>query len=78
MVFVQTRLKVVDNSGGYEAMCIGILGKSYRFGKIGDIIVVSIKKIILNRKVKHQKKKKIIKGSVYKGILIRSSNPQKR
>ena len=78
MVFVQTRLKIVDNSGGFEAMCIGILGKSYRKGLIGDVLVFSIKKIIINRKIKHQKKKKILKGSVWKGILIRMSSPQKR
>ena len=58
-------------------MCIGILSQS-RTAVIGDTLVISIKSILLNRKLTHQKKRKILKGGVYKAALIRSRQIQKR
>ena len=44
MVQPQTRLKVADNSGAKEIMCIRVLGGSFRgSGSIGDVIVASVK-----------------------------------
>ena len=44
MVQVQTRLKVADNTGAKELMCIKVLGGSKRrYANIGDIIVCSVK-----------------------------------
>ena len=44
MIQPQTRLKVADNSGAKEIMCIRVLGGSFRRdGSIGDIIVASVK-----------------------------------
>ena len=44
MIQQQTRLKVADNSGAKEIMCIRVLGGSKRkYGNIGDIIVASVK-----------------------------------
>lgn len=44
MIQQQTLLKVADNSGAKEIMCIRVLGGSKRkFGNIGDIIVASVK-----------------------------------
>ena len=44
MIQNQTRLKVADNTGAKEVMCIKVLGGSKkRYAKIGDIIVVSVK-----------------------------------
>jgi len=45
MIQQQTRLVVADNTGAKEAMCIKVLGGSkHRYGKVGDRIIVSIKK----------------------------------
>ena len=47
MIIPQTRLKVADNTGAKEIMCIRVLGGSFRrSGNIGDIIVASVKKAI--------------------------------
>ena len=44
MIQPQTRLKVADNSGAKEIMCIRVLGGSFRRdGSIGDVIVASVK-----------------------------------
>ena len=44
MIQPQTRLKVADNSGAKEIMCIRVLGGSFRrSGGIGDVIVASVK-----------------------------------
>ena len=44
MIQPQTRLKVADNSGAKEIMCIRVLGGSYRkSASIGDVIVASVK-----------------------------------
>ena len=44
MIQQQTLLKVADNSGAKEIMCIRVLGGSKRkFGNIGDVIVASVK-----------------------------------
>ena len=44
MIQPQTRLKVADNSGAKEIMCIRVLGGSSRkFASVGDVIVASVK-----------------------------------
>ena len=53
MIQMQTRLKVADNSGAKEVMCIKVLGGSKRrTASIGDVIVVSVKDALPNSKVK--------------------------
>ena len=48
MIQPQTRLKVADNTGAKEIMCIRVLGGSFRqSGSIGDIIVASVKKMCI-------------------------------
>lgn len=60
-----TRLKVADNSGAKEIMCIKVLGGSKRrYASIGDIIVASVKKALPNGKVK--------KGKVVKAVIVRT------
>ena len=45
MIQQQTRLKVGDNTGAKEIMCIRVLGGHHRkWGNIGDVIVASVKK----------------------------------
>ena len=71
MIQPQTRLKVADNTGAKEIMCIRVLGGSYRrSGNIGDIIVASVKKAIPGGTVK--------KGDVVKAVIVRSSKGLRR
>ena len=71
MVQQQTILKVADNSGAKEIMCIRVLGGSYRrYGNIGDVIVASVKKATPGGAVK--------KGDVVKAVIVRSVKGIKR
>lgn len=66
MVQAQTRLKVADNSGAKEIMCIKVMGGSFvRSGNIGDVIVASVKSVIPNGTVK--------KGQVVKAVIVRTT-----
>ena len=63
MVQVQTRLKVADNTGAKELMCIKVLGGSKRrYANIGDIIVCSVKAAAPGGMVK--------KGDVVKCVIV--------
>jgi large subunit ribosomal protein L14 len=65
MIQQQTLLKVADNSGAKEIMCIRVLGGSKRkFGNIGDVIVASVKSATPGGVVK--------KGDVVKAVIVRS------
>ncbi|PRR80498.1 50S ribosomal protein L14 [Clostridium liquoris] len=65
MIQQQTMLKVADNSGAKEIMCIRVLGGSKRkWGNIGDIIVASVKSATPGGVVK--------KGDVVKAVVVRS------
>ena len=65
MIQPQTYLKVADNSGAKEVMCIRVLGGSLRkSGNIGDIIVASVKSATPGGTVK--------KGDVIKAVIVRS------
>lgn len=71
MIQMQTRLKVADNSGAREIMCVKVLGGSKRrVASVGDVIVVSIKDVIPDGKVK--------KGTVHKAVIVRTKFPIKR
>ncbi len=65
MIQQQTRLRVGDNSGAKEIMCIRVLGGSKRkWGNIGDVIVASVKSATPGGVVK--------KGDVVKAVIVRS------
>ncbi|GLC29806.1 50S ribosomal protein L14 [Clostridium omnivorum] len=65
MIQQQTILKVADNTGAKEIMCIRVLGGSKRkYGNIGDIIVASVKSATPGGVVK--------KGDVVKAVIVRS------
>ena len=65
MVQQQTILKVADNSGAKEILCIRVLGGSFRrYGNIGDVVVASVKKAAPGGMVK--------KGDVVKAVIVRS------
>ncbi len=71
MIQMQSRMKVADNSGAKEVMCIKVLGGSKRrYAGIGDIIKVSIKEALPNSKVK--------KGDVYDAVVVRTRKGVRR
>ncbi|MBQ8137620.1 MAG: 50S ribosomal protein L14 [Clostridia bacterium] len=71
MIQPQTRLKVADNSGAKEIMCIRVLGGSFRrSGSIGDVIVASVKNATPGGQVK--------KGDVVKAVIVRVHQPKRR
>lgn len=71
MIQMQTKLKVADNSGAKELMCIKVIGGSKRrTASVGDIIVVSIREALPNSKVK--------KGDVAKAVIVRTIHKVRR
>ena len=71
MIQQQSRLKVADNTGAKELMCIRCLGGSHRkFAGVGDVIVASVKSAIPTGVVK--------KGDVVKAVIVRSKKGLRR
>ena len=71
MIQPQTRLKVADNSGAKELMCIKVLGGSWRkYANIGDVVVCSVKTATPGGAVK--------KGEVVKAVIVRSTKGLRR
>ena len=71
MVQQQTILNVADNSGAKKLMVIRVLGGSRRrFGRIGDIVVASVKEAIPTGNVK--------KGDVVKAVIVRTKKELRR
>ncbi|GAB4168872.1 MAG: 50S ribosomal protein L14 [Roseiflexaceae bacterium] len=66
MIQQQTRLKVADNTGAKEIMCIRVMGGSMvRYGFVGDIIVASVKEASPGGAVK--------KGEVVRAVIVRTA-----
>ena len=71
MIQQQTLMKVADNTGAKELMCIRVLGGSgRRYANIGDIVVAAVKKAAPGGMVK--------KGEVVKAVIVRSVHGLKR
>ena len=71
MIQQQSRLKVADNTGAKELMCIRCLGGSHRkFAGVGDVIIASVKSAMPNGVVK--------KGDVVKAVIVRTKKPIRR
>ena len=65
MIQQETRLQVADNSGAKEVLCIKVLGGTKRkYARLGDVIVVTVKKAIPGGVVK--------KGEVTKAVVVRT------
>ena len=65
MIQQQTLMKVADNTGAKEIMCIRVLGGSgRRYANIGDVVVAAVKKAAPGGSVK--------KGEVVKAVVVRS------
>ena len=71
MIQQQSLMKVADNTGAKELMCIRVLGGSgRRYANIGDVVVAAVKKAAPGGMVK--------KGDVVKAVIVRSVNGLKR
>ena len=71
MIQQESRLKVADNSGAKEVLCIKVLGGSKRrYASIGDTIVVSIKSAMPSGNLK--------KGAVAKAVVVRTKKEIRR
>jgi large subunit ribosomal protein L14 len=66
-----SRLKVADNSGARELMCIRVLkGSQPKYGGVGDVIVASVKSATPNMPIK--------KGDVVKAVIVRTRRAVRR
>ena len=71
MIQQESRLKVADNSGAKEVLCIRVLGgTARRYASIGDKIVVSVKEAVPSGNVK--------KGTVSKAVVVRTKKEIRR
>ena len=71
MIQQESRLKVADNTGAKEILCIRVLGGSgRRYANIGDVIVASVKKAAPGGIVK--------KGEVVKAVIVRTTKGVRR
>jgi large subunit ribosomal protein L14 len=67
----ESRLKVADNTGAKEILCIRVLGgSSRRYASIGDVIVATVKDAIPGGNVK--------KGDVVKAVVVRTAKERRR
>jgi large subunit ribosomal protein L14 len=66
-----SRVRVADNSGARQLMCIQVMGGSRRrYGSVGDIITASVKQAAPGSAVK--------KGEVVKAVIVRAAQPWRR
>ena len=71
MIQPYTRLKVADNTGARQIMCINVLGGTRKkYARVGDVIVASVKRAIPGAVVK--------KGEVVRAVIIRTAQPYRR
>jgi large subunit ribosomal protein L14 len=71
MIQQETRLKVADNSGARELLCIRVMGGHYRrYASVGDVITAAVKSAQPNGQVK--------KGEVVKAVVVRVSKEYRR
>jgi large subunit ribosomal protein L14 len=71
MIQQETRLKVADNTGAKEILCIRVLGGSTRrYAHLGDVIIASVKQAAPNGAVKE--------GDVVRAVVVRTTYAHKR
>lgn len=71
MIQQQTRLRVADNTGAREILCIKVLGGSgRRYARVGDVITASVKQAIPGGSVK--------KGEVVQAVIVRTKKEIRR
>lgn len=71
MIQQQSYMKVADNTGAKELMCIRVLGGTRRrYANIGDVVVATVKKAVPGGQVK--------KGEVVRAVIVRTAKGVKR
>lgn len=71
MIQQESRLKVADNSGAREVLCIRVLGGSKRrYARVGDVIVATVKDALPGANIK--------KGEVIKAVIVRTAKESRR
>ena len=71
MIQVQSRMKVADNSGAKDVMCIRVLGGyRKRYAHVGDIIIASVKSAAPHAPIK--------KGDIVKAVIVRTKKEIRR
>ena len=71
MIQQETRLKVADNTGAKEVLCIKVLGGSKRkYARLGDKIIITVKKTIPNSNIK--------KGTIHTAVIVRTKKELRR
>lgn len=71
MIQQESRLKVADNSGAKEVLCIRVLGGTKRrYASVGDTIVVTVKSALSSSNMK--------KGTVSKAVIVRTKKEIRR
>ncbi len=71
MIQQETRLKVADNTGGKEILCIRVMGGSTRrYGTVGDVIMAAVQGAAPNGSVK--------KGEVVRAVIVRTTREVRR
>lgn len=71
MIQMRSMLEVADNSGARKLQCIQVLGAgSKRYGRVGDIIVCSVKSAMPQAQIK--------KGDVVKAVIVRTKHDTSR
>ncbi len=71
MIQAESRLKVADNSGARQILCIRVLGGSRRrYARVGDTIVATVKEATPNGNVK--------KGEIVRAVVVRTTQGVRR
>ena len=71
MIQTHTRLKVADNTGAKQVMCINVLGGTRRrYAHVGDVIVVTVKRAMPHGMVKE--------GDIARAVVVRVAKPYRR
>ena len=71
MIQQESRLRVADNTGARELLCIRVLGGSHRrYARVGDVIVATVKSATPQGSVK--------KGEVVRAVVVRTKKPYSR
>ncbi len=70
MIQPYTRLRVADNTGARQLMCINILGSRKKYARVGDLIVASVKRAIPGSMVSM--------GEVVRAVVVRTAQQYRR
>jgi large subunit ribosomal protein L14 len=71
MIQAESRIKVADNSGAREVLCIKVLGGTRRrYARVGDTIVATVKEALPNAAIK--------KGEIVRAVVVRTKKEMRR